>query len=106
MEALPGAISALQASGLELATGRCVTIVSALLKQCAEKIDRTRASAATALCAVLRGRESDMLEPLPDVPGLNRLLDAAPTEERLAASWAVPMSAYAARYTTHCRGRI
>ena len=96
MEALPGAISALQASGLELATGRCVTIVSALLKQCAEKIDRTRASAATALCAVLRGRESDMLEPLPDVPGFNRLLDAAPTEERLAASWAVPTSAYAA----------
>jgi hypothetical protein len=96
MEALPGAIAALQASGLELVTGRCTTIVSALLKQCAEKIDRTRASAATSLCAVLRGRESAKLEPLPDVPGSEMLLQAAPKEERLAASWAVPISAYTA----------
>jgi hypothetical protein len=62
---------------------------SALLKQAAEKIDRTRAAAAGALAAVLRGRPAAAppLAPLAAVPAYLALLAAVPADEATAAAW-------------------
>lgn len=106
MEALPSAVAAAQAvtagggDCFEASKKSAVDVVSALLKQAAEKIDRTRAAAAAALAAVLRGRPSAIpsLAALPPalVPARDALLTAIPADEATAAAWAVPASAFGA----------
>jgi hypothetical protein len=104
METLPAAVAAAQAVGDGgggcLDAKKSATIVSALLKQAAEKIDRTRAAAAAALAAVLHGRSSAILPlaPLALVPARDALLAAAPADEATAAAWAVPASAFGALF--------
>ena len=97
MDALPAAVAAAQAGGA-LESGTATRIISALLKQTAEKIDRTRAAAATALVAMLRGRASAVppLAPLDHVPAHDVLLGTAPKDEAAAGAWAAPASAFGA----------
>ena len=70
-------------------------IVSALLKQAAEKIDRVRAAAGAALTLTLRGDEARARAPLRGVPAGEALLAAVP-ESAGAAAWAAPSSAFPA----------
>ena len=95
MEALPGVLAAAQRGGGVDATVSAA-IVSALLKQSSEKIDRVRAAAAACACAALRGRDAIGLRPLADVPGVAAVLRATPETEAGAAAWAVPTVAFPA----------
>ena len=94
METLPAALAAAQAARAPADAETEREVVAALLKQAAEKIDRTRATAATALAAVLRGRPERTLAPLLLAPARDALLVAAPETETSAASWAAPATAF------------
>ena len=64
METLPAALAAAQAARAPADAETEREVHAAIMKQAAEKIDRTRATAATALAAVLRGRPERTLAPL------------------------------------------
>ena len=109
MDAIPDLVAAARvAAGDDAETGktgaetsetlrpeRVNEIVSALLKQAAEKIDRVRAAAGAALTLTLRGDEARARAPLRGVPAGEALLAAVP-ESAGAAAWAAPSSAFPA----------
>ena len=87
MDAIPDLAAAAQAAGGGETSGtlrpdRAREIVSALLKQAAEKIDRVRAAAGAALASMLRGDEARALAPLRGVPAGEALLAAVPSRPR------------------------
>ena len=100
MDAIPDLVAAAQATEESsparetLREERVAEIVSALLKQAAEKIDRVRASAGAALASTLRGDESRALAPLRGVPAAEALLAAVPESAGAAAAWAAPSTAF------------
>jgi hypothetical protein len=102
MDAIPDLVAAAQATEESetlretLREERVAEIVSALLKQAAEKIDRVRASAGAALASTLRGDQSRALAPLRGVPAAEALLAAVPESAGAAAAWAAPSTAFPA----------
>ena len=101
MDAIPDLAAAAQAAGGGETSGtlrpdRAREIVSALLKQAAEKIDRVRAAAGAALASMLRGDEARALAPLRGVPAGEALLAAVPLSPAGAAAWAAPSTAFPA----------
>ena len=77
-----------------LHVSRVTEIVSVLLKQAAEKIDRVRSAAGASLALVLQGDTSISLSPVTEVPAYKGILHSIPENPKVAAAWAAPASAF------------